>query len=179
LEGEVSDKCLGDVFAREYRRLVRVAGAVVGRDAAADVVQTAYLNVLSSGCGEVRDLAAWLTTAVQNAAIDAVRSETTSYDHTLQYLQSNPVRCVEEDDLSLRVDVQRALDRISSPLLRRTAEAVLLRGETEREVVAREGVSTATVHALVVKARDILRAALAEHAPAPSQTLEGKRGQAC
>ena len=56
-------------------RLVRVAYATLGSlSEAEDVVQEAWLRLQRTAPGEVRDLAAWLTTVVGHLALDALGS---------------------------------------------------------------------------------------------------------
>ena len=66
---------VAEAFEAERARLVRLAYGQLGSLAEAeDVVQDAWLRLQRVDPGEVRDLRAWLTTAVSRLALDTLRS---------------------------------------------------------------------------------------------------------
>src|SRR4051812_50075059 len=69
------DMDLATAFEAERAHLVRVAYGQLGSLAEAeDVVQDAWLRLQRVDPEEIRDLRAWLTTAVSRLALDALRS---------------------------------------------------------------------------------------------------------
>jgi RNA polymerase sigma factor (sigma-70 family) len=111
-------------------RLLKVAANLVGRDAE-DVVQRAIEDAFAGGQWkrDVKDIEAWLTTAVQNTAQNALRTSTRALDHEAEYLDRNPPRVINEEDLVLKVDVERALSKLPEHA-RRAIWAVYVEGET-------------------------------------------------
>jgi RNA polymerase sigma-70 factor (ECF subfamily) len=68
-------EALADAFEAQRPHLLRVAYGQLGSLAEAeDVVQEAWLRLQRVDAEEVRDLRAWLTTAVNRLALDALRS---------------------------------------------------------------------------------------------------------
>jgi RNA polymerase sigma-70 factor (ECF subfamily) len=71
-------EALADAFEAQRPHLLRVAYGQLGSLAEAeDVVQEAWLRLQRVDAEEVRDLRAWLTTAVNRLALDALRSART------------------------------------------------------------------------------------------------------
>ena len=151
--------CPGDVFARDYDRLVQALTIVAGdKDTAADAVQEAFVCLVRrwDHLSTYEDPAGWVRRVALNQIRDHQRSVWRQARLLLRIEEQRPAR---EGAPALAEEVWEQLRTL--PLKQRTALALYYVGDlTEREVADAMRVSEGTVKQHLHRARQTLRETL-------------------
>ena len=157
---------LGEIFHRDYQRVVGVAARVLGsRDEAEDVAQDVFLSFGRSSV-PAGDARGWLVVAAAHAALNVLRSgrRRASREETAAAADDAVVSDVAEAVVTLeeRRRVRAALARLP----RKQAVALVLRhsGLSYADVATALGLSPGSVGTTVRRAESALRKELNRHA---------------
>ena len=161
---------LGDVFRRDYRRIVAVAGRVLGsRDEAEDVAQEVFLAFGRSSV-PADEAGGWLTVAAAHTALNHLRSGRRRVSREESVAVSDAVvrSSVAPDVADIVVsDEERSRVRAAlAELPQKQAAALVLRhsGLSYAEVAAALSMSPGSVGTTVRRAESALRKELNGHA---------------
>jgi len=157
---------LGEVFRRDYQRVVGVASRVLGsRDQAEDVAQEVFLSFARSSVPS-GEAGPWLSVAAAHTALNLIRSgrRRASREESAAATEAADVPDVAEAVLTLedRSRVRAALARLP----RKQAVALVLRhsGLSYAEVASALDMSPGSVGTTVRRAESALREELNRHA---------------
>ncbi len=162
---------LFSVIVRRYQeRLYRHAfGMVLDGDTAADLVQDAFVRAYSglARCRDRERFGTWLFQILRNRCLDHLkerrRKDTSIHDHPELHPVDDPAYL---ERWALREALQRALSSLSDVL----REAFILRhvhGLSYEEMARLTGVSESALRMRVLRAREQLRAEVADGVPPP------------
>ena len=161
---------LGDVFRRDYRRIVAVAGRVLGsRDEAEDVAQEVFLAFGRSSV-PADEAGGWLTVAAAHTALNHLRSgrRRASREESVAVADAVVRSGVSPDVADIVVsDEERSRVRAAlAELPQKQAAALVLRhsGLSYAEVAAALSMSPGSVGTTVRRAESVLREELNRHA---------------
>ena len=168
------DDAFREFYERMQPRAIGVGRRLLGdRAAAEDLAAEAFARAYSRW-SKVRthpNPEAWLLRVVGNLAVDHVRREGRRPESRVDGERADP----SADDAALRVDLAKALHRLSS----RQQEVVVMRyliDLTEDDVAVSLGMTTGSVKTHLHRATTKLRSELAPEAMSPEMAAEVPRG---
>ena len=156
---------LGEVFRREYPRVVGVAARVLGsRDSAEDVAQEVFLSFGRSSV-PAAEAGGWLTVAATHTALNLLRSGRRRSARE-EAADDGPTVVPDVADLVITREERRSVRAALARLPHRQAAALVLRhsGLSYAEVAAALDLSPGSVGTTVRRAESVLLKELNRHA---------------
>lgn len=157
---------LGEVFRREYPRVVAVAARVLGsRDQAEDVAQEVFLSFGRSTV-PAAEACGWLSVAAAHTALNLLRSGRRRAAREETAAAFDPTVAPDVADTVLTLEDRRRVRAGLARLPRKQAVALVLRhsGLSYAEIAASLNLSPGSVGTTVRRAESALRKELNRHA---------------